>query len=89
MLSGIGKKVIRRRVSWLLLRHGYFCTSHLSITRRHRISIVQDEFAIECQGNWGLFEERYPGLRFHYTKLVKAIRVAQIDRGDTKARRLY
>jgi hypothetical protein len=50
------------------------------------IGIVRAEFAEVCSGDWEVFERRYPGLRYQYTKLVKAVRVARIARGDTKSR---
>jgi hypothetical protein len=50
------------------------------------IGIVCDEFNGHCKGDWELFEQTYPGLRYKYTKLVKAVRDARIMRGETKQR---
>jgi len=50
------------------------------------IHIVRDEFVDNCNADWNVFEEHYPGLRDQYTKLVKAVRRARIIRGDVRSR---
>jgi hypothetical protein len=51
------------------------------------IRILRDEFVVHCDHDWDIFEELYPGLRYQYTKLVKAVRRARVARGDAKLRR--
>lgn len=50
------------------------------------IEKVYEEFNIHCNHNFEEFEERFPGLRGKYTKLVAAVREARVARGDTKRR---
>ncbi|KAJ7227574.1 hypothetical protein C8J57DRAFT_1535024 [Mycena rebaudengoi] len=50
------------------------------------IRFVCEEFLIQCEGNEQLFEERYPGLKNKFTKLMKAVRVARKARGEAKTR---
>ncbi|KAG6847913.1 hypothetical protein H0H93_004984 [Arthromyces matolae] len=50
------------------------------------IRFVRDEFVHHCKGDFDIFEERYPGLRRQYTKLVKAIRCSRQERGEAKSR---
>lgn len=50
------------------------------------IRFVQEEFVVQCKGEWDIFEDRYPGLRNHYTKLLKAVRRARQERGEAKYR---
>jgi len=50
------------------------------------INIVRTEFVERCNRDWTIFEQQYPGLRYQYTKLVKAVRAARITRGETKPR---
>ena len=51
------------------------------------MGILRDEFVIHCNGDWDVFESRYPDLRHSYTKLIVAVREARIARGETKPRR--
>jgi len=51
------------------------------------IRILRDEFVNQCKCDWKVFEEHYPGLRYEYTKLIKAVRNARIARGDVEPRR--
>ena len=51
------------------------------------IRFVREEFVVHCKEDWDLFESRYPGLRSHYTKLLKAVRHARQQRGEAKCRR--
>jgi hypothetical protein len=51
------------------------------------IHILRDEFVKLCKHDWETFETRYPGLRYEYTKLIKAVREARIARGDIKRHR--
>jgi hypothetical protein len=53
------------------------------------IHILRDEFVKLCKHDWETFETRYPGLRYEYTKLIKAVREARIARGDIKRRRAH
>jgi hypothetical protein len=50
------------------------------------IRFIWEEFAIECQGNFDLFEAKFPGMQHQYTKLLKAVREARKERGDAKSR---
>lgn len=49
------------------------------------IRFVQHEFYVICEGDYGLFESRFPGLRYKYTKLIKAVANARKDRGEAKS----
>jgi hypothetical protein len=51
------------------------------------VSIVYEEFVHHCHRDWDVFNKKYPNLRHQYTKLVKAVRVARIARGEAKPRR--
>ncbi|KAK7691283.1 hypothetical protein QCA50_004676 [Cerrena zonata] len=50
------------------------------------IQKVYDEFSVHCGGSMQVFDEKYPGLRGKYTKLLHSIRAARKARGDTKSR---
>ncbi|KAF8326289.1 hypothetical protein F5887DRAFT_1084601 [Amanita rubescens] len=50
------------------------------------IRFIWEEFAIECHGNFSLFEAKFPGMRHQYTKLLKAVREARKERGEAKSR---
>lgn len=50
------------------------------------IEKVYEEFNVHCNHNIKEFEEKFPGLRGKYTKLVAAVREARVSRGDTKRR---
>ena len=50
------------------------------------IRFIWEEFAIECQGDFNLFEAKFPGMRNQYTKLLKAVREARKARGEAKSR---
>ncbi|KAG5633349.1 hypothetical protein H0H81_008526, partial [Sphagnurus paluster] len=52
-----------------------------------QIQSIRDEFVIHCGSDYSRFEERYPGLRGQYTKLLKAVRCARQERGEAKSRR--
>jgi hypothetical protein len=45
---------------------------------------VQDKFTIQCKGDWELFESHFPGLRYKYTKLLKAVHCARQEWGEAK-----
>ena len=51
------------------------------------IRFVTEEFSKHCDGSWPVFEELFPGLRYKYTRLLKAVRVARKRRGEAKSRR--
>lgn len=51
------------------------------------IRFVREEFVVHCKEDWDQFESRFPGLRCHYTKLLKAVRRARQQRGEAKRRR--
>ncbi|KAJ7637951.1 hypothetical protein DFH06DRAFT_1432567 [Mycena polygramma] len=50
------------------------------------IRAVCTEFKIQCRGDHGIFEGKYPGLRKKFTRLMKAVRVERKLRGETKSR---
>ncbi|KAF8325745.1 hypothetical protein F5887DRAFT_1085118 [Amanita rubescens] len=50
------------------------------------IRFIWEEFAIECQCDFNLFEAKFPGMRHQYTKLLKAVREARKERGEAKSR---
>lgn len=47
---------------------------------------VYEEYKFKCKGDMDLFESRYPGLRFRFTLLLKAVRAARITRKEAKGR---
>ena len=49
------------------------------------IHFVTEEFTKHCDGSWLVFEELYPGLQHKYTRLLKAVQVAQKQRGEAKS----
>ncbi|KAJ3728928.1 hypothetical protein C8R42DRAFT_750386 [Lentinula raphanica] len=51
------------------------------------IRFVYEEFSIYHQGCYDSFNISFPGLRFHYTKLLHAVREARKARGEAKSRR--
>jgi hypothetical protein len=57
--------------------------------KQSMIHIIRDEFVEHCNGDWQVFEEQYPELRYEYTKLIKAVRKARIAHGDAKACRRH
>ena len=50
------------------------------------IRFIWEEFTVECKGDFGLFEMKFPGMRYQYTKLLKAVREARKGRGEAKSR---
>ncbi|KAJ7645104.1 hypothetical protein DFH06DRAFT_1333400 [Mycena polygramma] len=50
------------------------------------IRSVCSEFNVQCGGDHVAFEEKYPGLRKKFTRLMKAVRVERKLRGETKSR---
>lgn len=50
------------------------------------IKHVWNEYAVHCKEDMKVFEDRFPGLRNQYGKLVKAVRNARIERGESKRR---
>ncbi|KAJ3752488.1 hypothetical protein EV360DRAFT_88707 [Lentinula raphanica] len=51
------------------------------------IHFVYEEFSIHHRGSHDSFDVSFPGLRFHYTKLLLAVREARKARGEAKSRR--
>lgn len=51
------------------------------------IRFVCEEFNLQCGGDHGRFEAKFPGLRRRFTMLMKAVRTERKVRGDTKSRR--
>ncbi|KAJ3772445.1 hypothetical protein FB446DRAFT_800025 [Lentinula raphanica] len=51
------------------------------------IRFVYEEFSVYHQGCYDSFNISFPGLRFHYTKLLHAVREARKARGEAKSRR--
>jgi hypothetical protein len=56
--------------------------------KRSMIGIVHAEFVQHCGRDWDVFEQQYSGLRYEYTKLIKAVRAARMARGEAKPRRV-
>lgn len=50
------------------------------------IKNVVEEYEVQCQERMEEFEQRFPGLRSQWTKLVAAVREARKERGDSSAR---
>ena len=50
------------------------------------IRFIWEEFTVECKGDFDLFEMKFPGMRYQYTKLLKAVREARKGRGVAKSR---
>lgn len=51
------------------------------------MGILYDEFTMHCGSDWDTFKGHYPDLHFSYTKLIAAVWVARIARGDAKSRK--
>ncbi|KAG6829692.1 hypothetical protein H0H92_003810 [Tricholoma furcatifolium] len=50
------------------------------------IRFVRDEFLHHCNGDFAVFEERYPNLRTQWARLIQAVRRARQERGEAKHR---
>ncbi|KAF7354486.1 hypothetical protein MVEN_01137900 [Mycena venus] len=50
------------------------------------IRFVCEEFRIHCNGDFAVFEEKFPGMRRKFTMLMKSVRAERKLRGEAKSR---
>ena len=49
------------------------------------IRFIWEEFTVGCSSDFDQFEMKFPGLRYQFTKLLKAVREARKVRGAAKS----
>ncbi|KAJ7121155.1 hypothetical protein C8R44DRAFT_736834 [Mycena epipterygia] len=58
----------------------------MEVVKFGNIRFVCEEFRVQCDGDHGEFEAKFPGLCSRFTMLMKAVRAERKIRGDTKSR---